>query len=116
MKNPSQVNAPMRLLAWRRCLASLGISLLISGCGTNILHNAADFKAATEADEARKKIDYSAVIQEERAVQDKILGHELSVVNDFAEARRIQVGLPLSEIFDEKYEKMTEKKDLEQQT
>lgn len=88
MTIPSGVNATTRPSALRRRLACLGTLLMLSGCGTNVLHNAADFKAATEADETSKKIDYAAVIRVERTVQAKILEHELSVVNDFAVARR----------------------------
>ncbi len=88
MRIPSGVNATTRPSALRRRLACLGTLLMLSGCGTNVLHNAADFKAATKADEISKKIDYAAVIQVERTVQGKVLEHELSVVNEFATARR----------------------------
>ncbi len=73
---------------WLSRLVCIGLLSLLSGCATNILHSPADFKTATEADEAAKKIDYMAVIQVEREVQQKILGHELSVVDRFATARR----------------------------
>jgi hypothetical protein len=72
----------------RRYVYLVSMILLLAGCATNLLHNAADFKTASEADEIQKKIDYSAIIQEERGVQEKILKHEISVVDKFAKARR----------------------------
>lgn len=72
----------------RNCLVYLSSLLLLASCATNVLHNSADFKAASEADETQKKIDYSGILQEERAVQEKILSHELKVIDNFASARR----------------------------
>lgn len=91
------------LTVLRRSLVCLGSLLLLTSCATNLLHNSADFKTAKEADEARKKIDYAAVIQEERAIQEKVLNHEISVLDNFATARRnfalldlMTSGTPLS--------------------
>lgn len=71
----------------RHCLY-LSYLLLFAGCATNVLHNPADFKAASEAEEIQKKINYLGILQEERAVQEKILSHELKVIDYFATARR----------------------------
>lgn len=88
MKISFEVNGSLCRCFWLSRLVCIGLLSLLSGCATNILHNSADFKTATEADEAAKKIDYTAAIQVERGVQQKVLDHELSVVDRFATARR----------------------------
>jgi hypothetical protein len=70
--------------------------LAISACSslTNLtdmgspLHNEADFKTATTAKETSDAIAYLKPITEERANQARLLDHELTVVRDFAVARR----------------------------
>lgn len=59
----------------------------ITGMGSP-LHNEADFQTATTAKTTSDAIDYLKPITEERANQARLLDHELTVVRDFAVARR----------------------------
>lgn len=72
----------------RRHILLLFLLISTSGCSTSLMHNSASYKKASEIAEIQKKSDIGAVIREERAIQEEVLAHEISVVDKFATARR----------------------------